>query len=223
VVTLKPILIQAVTEFLPVSSGAHLLLFCKGLVTPEILHLGTIIPTLIYFRRSLFPYFFRVSLGTIPTVLIGYFIKKYTSYTLMASFTKWGMLAGALFMLFAELTPNVTQKKVSFKNAFIIGLFQCLAFIPGFSRLGATLSAARILGIERNESATFSFLLSIPASLGAVVLANPPLNDLITLSPYLALETLVGYASLWSFMRCHNQFVILLLVLYRLLIFWWLL
>lgn len=219
----RAVLIQSVTEFLPVSSGAHLLLFCKGFVSPELLHLGTIIPVLIYFRRSLFKYFFQVVIGTLPVVCIGYLIKKYTNYSGMLYLMPWGVLAGVIFSLFSEMIFNASQKKVTFRNAFAIGLVQCFAFIPGFSRLGATLSAARLLGIDRETAATFSFLLSVPASLGAVVLSKPDMGDIIELIPYIFVEAAIGFVVLSLFMRLNSLWLSLMLNAYRLVIFWWLL
>ena len=219
-VDIKAVLVQSVTEFFPVSSGAHLLLFCKGIVTPELLHLGTVIPVLLYFRKELFKNFFTVALATIPAIIIGFLVKKYSSYTDMQDITKWGILLGALFMLFAELTPNATQKKISLKNATLIGFAQCLAFIPGFSRLGSTLSAGRLLGYDRVTTATFGFLLSMPTSLGAVILAKPSTDDLLFISPFIIIETIIGYISLWAFMKLNSRLFILLMVFYRLFLFW---
>ena len=221
---IKAVFIQSITEFFPVSSGAHLLLFCKDIETPELLHLGTIIPVLIYFRKDLFKNFFIVSFATIPVITVGWVIKQFSSYVSMQSFTQWGILLGTLWMLFAELTPKAFQKKISYKHAFLIGLAQCLAFIPGFSRLGATLSMARVLEYDRHTAATFSFLLSVPAALGAVILTHPSSKDLFMLSPFIFLETVLGYISLWIFMKIFIKFdsrlLMFALIFYRFFIFW---
>ncbi|USO02221.1 MAG: undecaprenyl-diphosphate phosphatase [Alphaproteobacteria bacterium] len=218
---LKAIFIQSVTEFLPVSSSAHLTLFTSGHLAPDLLHFGTLITVVIYFRNFLLQNFFKVCIGSLPAVAIGFAIKKILCIDLYdPQFIKWGLLFGTIFMLFAEFTPSASKTNISIKNAFLIGLMQCFAFIPGFSRLGATLSAARILGYNRQSSAIFSFLLSIPASLGALVLSHPSTDTVIALSPYILLESAIGYIALAFFMKCHGQFLILALAFYRMLLFY---
>ena len=217
---LRSVLIQAVTEFFPVSSSAHLFLFSKGSLAPELLHFGTIITVIVYFRKELWKHIFTVCIGSIPAIALGYMIKTFSVPLYEKEVIKWGFLLGTLFMIFAEFTTQTSKTKVSFKDAFLVGLMQCFAFIPGFSRLGATLSAARILGYNRSASATFSFLLSIPVSLGALVLSNTTLNTMLALSPYIALEVVVGYLALMVFMKCNSQLLMLALAFYRMFIFY---
>jgi len=216
----KAICIQAVAEFFPVSSSVHLFLFTKGSLAPELLHLGTLLSVGLYFRKVLFQNFLAVCIGSIPAIAIGFMIKTLSIPLYTNSIIKWGLLFGTVFIIFAEFSKSTSKSKISIKDAFLIGLMQCFAFIPGFSRLGATLSAARILGYNRHSSATFSFLLSIPVSLGALVLSQPTLNQIFILSPYIIIEALIGYLALALFMRCNSQILMLGIAFYRMFLFY---
>lgn len=183
-------LVQGVTEFLPISSSAHLILvpqfFCwedQGLMMDVAAHIGTLFAVLIYFWRDLLsmlagvPHLHRwktdqrarlivlLLVSAIPALLIGFVIEKFLGgparsisgigYTLI--------IFGIVLWLcdFLGLTiRRITQMPLI--HALVIGLAQCIAFLPGASRSGMTMSMARLMGYERPEAARFSFLLSIP-------------------------------------------------------------
>lgn len=178
--------IQGLTEFFPVSSSGHLILFQKllGMSHLEnyvffdlICHLGTLLAVLWFFYdeiRLAFSektYFWQVFLGTLPL-----FPLALLAHPLKALFNKVELL-GCFFLLTAVLLflgerfkKNAATKSQSYKEAIGIGCFQALAILPGVSRSGSTISGARLFGWSTNQAIAFSFLLSIPAILGGMVL-----------------------------------------------------
>lgn len=174
--------IQGLTEFLPVSSSGHLVLAQKlipgftqpGILFDVILHFGTMAAVLYYFRKKIFGlkfnYLLLLAVGTIPAVLAGLFFRDY----IVDMFTNPKFL-GFEFIITALLCFSVDipeKKKASLnpKNSLLIGLAQALAIIPAISRSGATIATGVRLGISKKEAAEYSFLLSIPAILGANIL-----------------------------------------------------
>ena len=196
-------LLQGVTEFLPVSSSAHLALVEfflgieeAGLVFDVALHLGTLLGVLIYFRRDFFMMFtalvnprmlgeearrqrflfLYICLGTIPAVIAGYFLKDAAETIFRSPFVIAASLAGAgLLLLLADKAGKHIRdmKSIGFVDVALIGLFQAFALIPGVSRSGITMTAGLMLGFNRMSAARFSFLLSVPVILGAGVYNLP--------------------------------------------------
>lgn len=184
-------LMQSVTEFLPVSSSGHLILTPRlfgwadqGMATDIALHVGTLFSVMIYFRRDVCLIFkggldilkrrfnlpqslFVLKLGVacIPVFLIGavchgYIEEHFRSPKIIAS---TAIVFGFLLYVADKKGKNEGNvERMTFKTAFLIGLAQTLALIPGVSRSGITMTAARALGISREESARFSMILSIP-------------------------------------------------------------
>ncbi len=186
-------IVQGISEFLPISSSAHLILTPKllgwkdqGLAFDVALHVGTLIAILWYFREDLLPLlrdFFAslkkrqnvgessvvwgVLIGTIPVGLVGLFGKDFIEENLRSplviAFST--IFFGAVLYLADKRAGSKDILHVSLKIALIIGIAQALALIPGTSRSGITMSAALMLGFSRVASARFSFLLSIPVIL----------------------------------------------------------
>ncbi len=190
-------LIQGLTEFLPVSSSGHLVLAQRllGLREPVLtfdiaLHLGTLVAVIIFFRRdiagivqgilgrgaertSYTRLLLLIILGSLPTAVVGLAFKD-TFEAMFASVTAVGvslLITGAL-LLAAGLAgrPRRDLAETRSWHALLIGLAQGLAITPGISRSGSTISTALLLGLKRELAVRFSFLLSIPAILGAVAL-----------------------------------------------------
>lgn len=176
--------VQAVTEFLPISSSGHLILF-KDILKLDgnlfslsfdiILHLGTLAALILYFRKDLMKLlkgkdnklFINLILATIPALVIGFFIKDFEdSLRIVPIVIAALIIVGLLFIIvekFSKENKNINSIKI--KDALLIGLSQCVAFIPGVSRSGATITGGLFLGLKREEAAHFSFLLAIPTVL----------------------------------------------------------
>lgn len=207
--------IQSMTEFLPVSSSGHLILAeqfgfsDQTLATDVALHAGTLVAVMAYFWRDLWNLltgiwhkgaaqnlFFKLCIATVPVVIVGFFCHTIIETTLRNPFI---IAFTAIFfgiLLWAADRFNPRTKKLSdltFGGAFVIGLAQVLALIPGTSRSGITITCARFLGLERTDAARFSMLLSIPTiGLGALyVLLQSYLNH--SLDTLLTTELLFGF------------------------------
>ncbi len=192
-------IIQGITEFLPISSSAHLLLPSiilgwkeQGLAFDVAVHLGSLTAVIIYFRHDLISmtraWFGQMFTGqaseasrlawwliwaTLPAVFMGYFgkslVELYARSGLVIAITTIGF---GLLLWWADRAAKQTLvlSKLGWKKAVFIGLFQVLALIPGTSRSGITITAGLLLGLDREAAARFSFLLSIPVILGASIL-----------------------------------------------------
>ena len=183
-------IVQGVTEFLPISSSGHLILvpqfYCwpdQRLTMDVAAHVGTLLAVLVYFWRDLFSMSqgaYKVLRGkrdprvrliglllvaAIPALASGYAADKYLADMLRSPLVVAGALIGFGILLYLADKIGLTVRRIehmSWGNALAIGLFQCLAFIPGTSRAGVTMTMARLIGFERPDAARFSFLLSIP-------------------------------------------------------------
>ena len=184
--------VQGITEFLPISSSAHLILFPhvfgvedQGLIMDVAVHVGTLLAVMIYFRKDIVKMlyglfskqeekgkhlFFQIVLATIPVVITGFFIEKYFSLDLRSiEIIAWATLIFGLLLYLSDqfFESKKDIKDLSYQHAFYIGLAQVLALIPGTSRSGVTITCARFLGYKRIDSAHFSMLLSIPTIIAA--------------------------------------------------------
>ena len=186
-------LVQSITEFLPISSSGHLLLLSKlgfseqGLAMDILLHLGTLIAVLIYFRedvkevlKGLLPkaktrqLLMQLIVATIPIVLVGFVAAEWIENVFRAptvvAYT--AIIFGILLWIADNYFPaHQRLNHMSLKHAFLIGCAQVFSLIPGSSRSGTTMTCARMLGLSRTDSARFSMLLSIPAICLAVLYA----------------------------------------------------
>ncbi len=182
-------IVQGIAEFLPISSSGHLVILGALLGGGElgesptlevILHAGTLGSILVVFWRRILDLLSRdrrviplLVVGTLPAVVIGLTIKTQFEYIL-----RYPILAGAMLLVTAtmlvilgRLPPRDGEyQAMSWKTAFLIGCFQAFAILPGVSRSGSTILGGRLLGLKNDDSVTFSFLLAIPAILGATVL-----------------------------------------------------
>jgi len=198
-------IVQGATEFLPVSSSAHLILARAffgfdgdrfGLAFDVACHVGTLVAVLIYFRRELMdmiaavPHLFDPArdanarliwllvIGTLPAVAAGLLFKHQIEDSLRTPLVAAVMLAlGSIVFLVAERTGAKTRSDgtLTFAEAVWIGCAQAVALVPGVSRSGITISAALLMGLRRPDAARFIFLLAIPAILGAAASEGPHL------------------------------------------------
>ena len=231
--------LQGLTEFLPISSSAHLILFSKftgyadqGLMIDVALHLGSIVAVCIYFYREIwemlkglckakllpcFKYegnylFYKLLLAAIPALMFGVFLKFFGMEWLRnPKIIGWTMIIGGLLLFFAD-KMSMTIKKVNnlnLKDAFLVGCAQCLSLIPGISRSGITITMGRFLGLERREAAKFSMLLAIPTILAAAIWQA---IELYTLGEYGELPFVID--AIWY------SFIASLVAIYGMM--WWL-
>lgn len=199
-------LIQGITEFLPISSSAHLILLPiltgwkdQGLVYDVAVHFGSLFAVIWYFREDikkvLFDWFssvlggektedsrlgWAVIIGTIPAVIFGLLLDDLIETTLRSPLViATTTIVFGLLLWYADRTANQirTEKSLMLKDALFIGLAQALALIPGTSRSGITMTAGLMLGLTRQAAARFSFLLSIPIIIAAAGLKS---KDLIS-------------------------------------------
>ncbi len=184
-------LVQGLTEFLPVSSSAHLILVPsllnwpdQGLAFDVAVHLGTLVAVVAYFRRDIVTLFFSwvksmkpngmspegrlawgIILGTIPAGLVGLAFKDYIEIYLRSPLVIAATtIIFGLLLWFADMRSKLVRNEytLSWQDFLVIGCAQAVALIPGTSRSGITITAGLLMGLTREASARFSFLLSIP-------------------------------------------------------------
>lgn len=219
-------LVQGLTEFLPVSSSAHLVLLQNsipgfsqpGILFDVVLHGGTLIAVLWYFRHKLLTLtpknILLLILGTVPAVIVGFVFQDFIEKSFESTKTLGYELVITGFLCWGiDRRNNSKKNNINFVDSLIIGVFQAIAIIPGISRSGATMFGAISRGISKTEAANFSFLLSIPAIGGAIVLEilQAPNVSEINISNYLigfTIALIVGYFSIGVFLRIliENKF-----------------
>ena len=230
--------IQGIAEFLPVSSAAHLILVSKyyvftnqNLLIDICLHLGSLIAIVFYFRNDLFnfiknKYFLtKILIGTIPVIPVGYIIYQTGLIEELRSLEVigWTSLIFGIFLYISDKskTKREINKTFSYKSAFLIGMFQVLSLIPGVSRAGVTITAGRLLGFNRFESAKISFFLSIPTLAAASILGiyniyiekSTELNFLAIIA--VIFSFIFSYITISLFLKFIQKFNLNIFVIYR--------
>lgn len=176
-------LVQGLTEFLPVSSSGHLVLVQKffpafsqpGVLFDVVLHGGTLLAVLVYFRKAILKldtkYVLLLIVGSIPAAVVGYLFSDFIE-GLFTSVKVVGvaLLATAVMNFLTDRARQKEGKRLKILDSFVIGLSQAVAIIPGVSRSGSTIFTAAARGVEKRQAAQFSFLLSVPAVFGANLL-----------------------------------------------------
>ena len=233
-------LIQGVSEFLPISSSAHLILVSniyefknQSLLIDISLHLGSLLAILFYFRNEIFNFknnlnlFYKIIVSTIPLIIIGYFLY---STGIIYEFRNikvivWTTFGGAILLHLADrrkIFKNL-ENNFNFKSALIIGFFQVIALIPGMSRAGITITAGRILGFNRTDSTKISFYLSIPALIGASIMGikdllkeNIEFNFIVLVGVFLSF--IFSLITIKYFLKFIKKFSFKIFVFYRIIL-----
>jgi undecaprenyl-diphosphatase len=234
-------IVQGISEFLPISSSAHLniveIIFefnSNSLMIDVSLHLGSLLAIIFYFRRELLnlrnnqKLLLLIIIGSIPIIIAGYTISTIGLINLLdnnLTIIAWTTLVFGIILYLAD--KSKFDKKISsnlnLKTILYIGLFQILALIPGVSRAGITITAARFFGFNRFDSSKISFLLAIPAIAGASVLQlkntieqSFEVNYLILIS--IILSFLFSYFTIKFFLEYISKFSLNIFVIYRIII-----
>ena len=232
--------VQGISEFLPISSSAHLILISSffelktnSLLIDISLHLGSLIAIVFYFRKDLFDlnnnrkYLNLILFGSIPLLIIGYILHSSELIYLLRNIKviAFTTLFFGIILFFSDQAK--TEKNISinldFKSIIFIGLFQILALIPGVSRAGITLTAARFLKFNRVDSVKISFMLSIPALAGASFLGlqdliNQPLEINYLIIFAIILSFLFSFITVKFFLNFINKFSLNIFIIYRILL-----
>ena len=234
-------LVQGITEFLPISSSSHLILISKylnfdsqGLSIDVSLHIGSFLAVIFYFYKDIINFyenkilFLKIFISSIPVMLVGFFLVKSGAVEKIRSIEiiAWTTLIFGFLLYISdkfELKKNI-KNDFNLKSAIIIGLLQISSLIPGVSRSGIAITAARFLKFKRNDAAKISFLISIPI-LGAVsgygfinILFTKNINFTIINLLAIILSFLFSFLTIKYFLKYIKKFNLNIFVYYRLLL-----
>ena len=241
-------IIQGLTEFLPISSSAHLILLSEFMGSSQnlfydvSLHLGTLIAVCLYFRselmeivHSFFKYksflknqlFNQLFLACIPTLVLGFMfveiIDSYLRTSLIIAMTTilFGIL---LFLSTLKKSYKTDIKDLSMSDALLIGVAQSLALIPGTSRSGITITAGLFLGLDNKTASKFSFLMAIP-TIGAIAIYQFYSVDMEYMVDYfeinilgLIISFLIAYTTIDFFIKFINKIGFIPFIIYRIIL-----
>ena len=233
--------IQGVSEFLPVSSAAHLVLVSKyyaftnqNLLIDICLHLGSLIAIVVYFRNDLFHFvknknfLIKILVGTIPIIPVGYILYQTGLIDQLRNLEVIGWMSLIFgILLYLSDRSKVTKKidtEFTNKSAVFIGLFQILALIPGVSRSGITITSGRLLGFNRFDSAKISFFLSIPTLAAASLIGiyniyreeSTELNFLAIIA--VIFSFIFSYITIALFFNFIKRFNLNIFIIYRIIL-----
>tara|TARA_B000000565_G_scaffold218004_1_gene171946 strand:- start:291 stop:1058 length:768 start_codon:yes stop_codon:yes gene_type:complete len=232
--------IQGISEFLPISSSAHLIIVsslydlkASSLLIDISLHLGSLLAIIFFFRKDLFDIknnqklLRLIIIGSIPLIIFGYILHSTELIHLLRNIKviAWTTLIFGIFLYFSDQKKNYKNisSNLNIKSIVFIGIFQILALIPGVSRAGITITAARLLSFNRVDSGKISFLLSIPALAGASFLGlkdipneSIEINLLVIIA--IILSFLFSYLTVKFFLKYLNRFSLNIFVIYRITI-----
>ncbi len=234
-------IIQGITEFIPVSSSSHLILISsfvnfdhKSLSIDVSLHIGSLLAVITYFSKDLISFtknrelLLKIFIASIPVIIVGYILIKtnYIENLRSIKIIGWTTL---LFGILLYISDRFKLKKdidnnFSFKACVVIGLFQILSLIPGVSRSGITITAARALAFKRYDASKISFLLSIP-TLGAVsifgirniIFSNSNQFSILNII-VIFLSFVFSYLTIKFFLKYIQKFSLNFFVIYRIVL-----
>ena len=232
--------VQGISEFLPISSSAHLIIVsnlydlkASSLLIDISLHLGSLLAIIFFFKKDLFDLknnqklLALIIVGSFPLIIFGYLL--YTTELIYffrnIKIVAWTTLFFGIILYFADkrkIDQNISSN-LNFKSMIIIGLFQILALIPGVSRAGITITAARFLKFNRVDSGKISFLLSIPALTGSSFLGLKDLTNQTIEISYIAIAAVIlsfifSYVTVKFFLIYLKKFSLNIFVIYRIIV-----
>ena len=234
-------IVQGITEFLPVSSSSHLIVISKyfnfsnqSLSLDVSLHIGSFFAIIFYFREEIFNFFqnkelfLKIFISSIPIMVAGYFLVKFNLIEQLRNMEVigWTTIIFGILLYISDKFENTKKinESFGFKSALYIGLLQVLALIPGVSRSGIAITAARTLKFERVESSKISFLLSIPtlAAVSIYGLQNVLVSKNVSFSLInlfaIFLSFITSYLTIKYFLKYVKKFNLNIFVGYRILL-----
>ena len=245
--------LQGVTEFLPVSSDGHLVAArvllgfndTGSIAFDAWLHLGTLLAVLVYFRQVWWglvrgivvrdaagsearELLLKLAVATVPGAAVGFFLRNSSAWLHSPKISAAGFLITALALVSIERSSRRTAGMVSVRDAWLIGLAQTVALVPGISRSGMTIAAGCARGLSRQQATVFSFLMSAPIVAGAVLVSIPALMtealDRSLLLVGAVVSFLTGLVAISVFLRLIQRLTLTPFVIYLVClagVLWW--
>jgi len=234
-------LIQGITEFLPISSSSHLIIFSnflnfqdQSLSIDISLHIGSFIAVIVYFIKDILNFaknkvlFLKIILSSIPIILCGYLLVRFNLIEQLRNIKVigWTTLCFGILLFISDQfdTKKNIKNDLNLKSVIFIGMMQILSLVPGTSRSGISITAARLLNFNRVDSAKISFLLSIP-TLGAVslfgitnLIIEKNLNFSFLNLIAIFLSFAFSFITIKYFLKFIKKFSLKIFVLYRIVL-----
>lgn len=202
-------ILQGLTEFLPISSSGHLVLLSKIFKIENsfvffsvLLHIATLFAVLIYYRKQILQIIkkpfshltYKLFFATLPAILVAILFSNYIESMFDGSLLPFCFVFTGVLLIVAQIFSKQQKqhKKLNYKGAFFMGFMQAIALVPGISRSGSTISGGLIGGYNKQESADFSFLMSVPIILASFVYELAKLFKTGTTSIFI-LPTIIGF------------------------------
>ena len=232
--------VQGISEFIPVSSSAHLVIFSEflnfngqSLIFDVGLHLGSLIAIIFFFRNDLLKIknnkklLKLIIIGSLPLIIFGYYFISFGIINILRNIEVigWSTLVFGLLLYYADsfkVARNL-DKDLNTKNILIIGMMQVLSLMPGVSRSGIIITVGRLLNFNREDSVKISFFLSIPALLGASIISIKDVtNESFEFNILLLISILVSfifsYLTIKFLLIYVQKFSMKIFVVYRIIL-----
>ena len=232
--------VQGVSEFIPVSSSAHLVIFSEflnfngqSLIFDVGLHLGSLIAIIFFFRNDLLKIknnkklLKLIIIGSLPLIIFGYYFISFGIINILRNIEVigWSTLVFGLLLYYADsfkVAKNL-DKDLNTKNILIIGMMQVLSLMPGVSRSGIIITVGRLLNFNREDSVKISFFLSIPALLGASIISikdvtNESFEFFILLLISILVSFIFSYLTIKYLLIYVQKFSMKIFVVYRIIL-----
>lgn len=234
-------IVQGITEFLPISSSSHTILLSKlmnfvseNLILNVSLHIGSFLAVIIFFRKEILDFlryrkiFILIIVASLPVIIFGYIIAKtgLVNDIRTLKIIGWATIIFGILLFFSDKNENKNklEKNFNLRSALIIGFLHIFSLIPGVSRSGIAITAARFLKFSRVDAARLSFLLSIPTLLAVTIFGfyniytNEDLNIVMLNFNSIILSFIFSYLTIKFFLRYIKKASFDIFVIYRLVL-----